>query len=56
MFSEPSQTKPTTTTEVYSEAGFIYIQYHATIDAKPNGQKKTTTSLHQDHKATNICR
>ena len=26
--------------QVYAEAGLIYIRYPATIDTKPNGQKK----------------
>ena len=31
---------PTEPTDVYVESGIIYIRYHASIDTKPNGQKK----------------
>jgi hypothetical protein len=35
-----NQNKPTTPSQIYGNAGLIYIQYHATIDNKPSGQKK----------------
>ena len=35
-----SQPKTITPARIYGEAGLIYIRYHATIETKPNGQKK----------------
>ncbi len=35
-----NQNKPTSSDQIYTEAGLIYIRYHATIDTRPNGQKK----------------
>jgi hypothetical protein len=33
-------TRITTASQIYQEAGLIYIRYHAEIEDKPNGQKK----------------
>ena len=35
-----TQVKTYTPAQIYGEAGLIYIRYHATIENKPNGQKK----------------
>ena len=35
-----NQGNKNTPAQIYSEAGLIYIRYPATIDTKPNGQKK----------------
>ena len=35
-----NQGNPTNPAQIYSEAGLVYIRYPATIDTKPNGQKK----------------
>ena len=35
-----SQPRTITPAKLYGEAGLIYIRYHATIESKPNGQKR----------------
>ena len=40
MANQRNTNTPTEPTDVYVEAGFIYIRYHATIDTKTNGQNK----------------
>ena len=39
--------KPTTPQHIYTEAGLIYIRYHATVDTKPNEQKKLNPSAYK---------
>ena len=35
-----SQPRTITPAKIYGDAGLLYIRYHATIETKPNGQKK----------------
>ena len=37
---QPKTVKTYTPSQIYGDAGLIYIRYHGRIEAKPGGQKK----------------